>query len=190
MKPQFRIVRGTPAGTVVVYSHHNITIGRHPDSDIAFDAHKDLQVSVRHAAIFKRADRWYLRDMGSRNGTLVNGHKITADTALNDTDQIQLAAGGPAIECRFVGDDVPNTERSPAATSGKIRATPLATPSPRSVDGSQQLRDHCGGNSVDDPSPRPHFAGIEDSDNLTVGVEDWAAAGPVGAVSVDLQKLR
>ncbi len=132
MKPQFRIVRGTPAGTVLVYSHHNITIGRHPDSDIAFDAHKDLQVSVRHAAIFKRADRWYLRDMGSRNGTLVNGHKITADTALNDADQIQLGAGGPVIECRFVGDDVPNAERSPAATSGKIRATPLATPAPMS----------------------------------------------------------
>ncbi len=128
MKPQFRIVTGTPAGTVVVYSHHNITIGRHPDSDIAFDAHKDLEVSVRHAAIFKRADRWYVRDMGSRNGTLVNGHKITADTALNDTDQIRLAAGGPVIECRFVGDDVPNTERSPAAPSGKIRAMPLATP--------------------------------------------------------------
>lgn len=130
MKPQFRIVRGTTAGTVVVYSHHNITIGRHPDSDIALDAHKDLEVSVRHAAIFKRANRWYVRDMGSRNGTLVNGHRITADTALNDTDQIQLGAGGPVIECRFVGDDVPDTERSPAATSGKMRATPLPNPSP------------------------------------------------------------
>ncbi len=51
MKPQLRIVTGNPAGTVLVYSHHNITIGRHPDSDVAFDAHQDLEVSVRHAAI-------------------------------------------------------------------------------------------------------------------------------------------
>ena len=130
MKPQLRIVTGTPAGTVLVYSHHNITIGRHPDSDIAFDPHQDLEVSLRHAAIFRRADRWYLRDMGSRNGTLVNGHKITADSALSDTDQIQLGAGGPVIECRFVGGGVPDTERSPAARSGKVRPTPLANPAP------------------------------------------------------------
>ena len=130
MKPQLRIVTGTPAGTVLVYSHHNITIGRHPDSDVAFDAHQDLEVSVRHAAIFKQADRWYVRDMGSRNGTLVNGHKVTADTALNDTDQIQLGAGGPVIECRLVGDNVPDTERSPAATSERMRRTPLSNPAP------------------------------------------------------------
>ena len=113
MKPQLRVVTGTPAGTVLVYSHHNIVIGRHRDSDIVFDSHQDIGVSVRHAAIFRRADRWYARDMGSRNGTLVNGHKITTDTALNDTDQIQLGAGGPVIECRFVSDDVPDTVRSP-----------------------------------------------------------------------------
>ncbi|MEE8116696.1 MAG: trypsin-like peptidase domain-containing protein, partial [Gemmatimonadales bacterium] len=130
MKPQLRIVTGNPAGTVLVYSHHNITIGRHPDSDVAFDAHQDLEVSVRHAAIFKQADRWYVRDMGSRNGTLVNGHKVTADTALNDTDQIQLGAGGPVIECRLVGDHVPDTERSPPATAGRMRPTPLANPAP------------------------------------------------------------
>ncbi len=130
MKPQLRIVTGTPAGTVLVYSHHNITIGRHPDSDIAFDAHRDLEVSVRHAAIFKRADRWHVRDMGSRNGTRVNGHKVTADTTLNDTDQIQLGVGGPVIECRLVGDHVPDTERPLAATSSKMRPTPLANPTP------------------------------------------------------------
>ncbi|MCH8144712.1 MAG: trypsin-like peptidase domain-containing protein [Gemmatimonadetes bacterium] len=51
MKPELRIVSGSTAGTILVFSQSHITIGRHPESDIAFDPHDDIEVSVRHAAI-------------------------------------------------------------------------------------------------------------------------------------------
>ena len=130
MKPELRIVSGSTAGAALVFSQSHITIGRHPESDIAFDPHDDIEVSVRHAAILKHGDHWIVRDLGSRNGTLVNGHKITADTKLADTDQIRLGPGGPLIECRLVADHVPDTGKSITGRAGKLRPTPLASPAP------------------------------------------------------------
>jgi S1-C subfamily serine protease len=130
VKPQLTVVTGTPAGTTVVFSHTHITLGRHPDSDVVFDAHEDIEVSVRHAAIVKQGDRWVVRDMDSRNGTLVNGHKITADTPLSDTDQIRLGTSGPLIECRLVADHVADTPRRPSGAARESRPTPLASPAP------------------------------------------------------------
>lgn len=128
MKPQIRIITGGPAGSTRVFSQPRIAIGRHPESDIAFDSHADLEVSARHALILKRDDRWIVRDLESRNGTLVNGHPITGDTAIDDTDQIRLGAGGPLIEFRLVPDHIPDTGKSPAATGA-----PRMARSPRST---------------------------------------------------------
>ena len=130
MKPELRIVSGSTAGAALVFSQSHITIGRHPESDIAFDPHDDIEVSVRHAAILKHGDHWIVRDLGSRNGTFVNGHKITADTKLADTDQIRLGPGGPLIECRLVADHVPDTGKSLTGRAGKLRPTPLTSPAP------------------------------------------------------------
>jgi S1-C subfamily serine protease len=131
VKPQLRVATGTPAGSTFIFSHTHITIGRHPDSDVTFDAHDDIEVSVRHAAIVKQDDRWVVRDLGSRNGTLVNGHRITADTTLCDTDQIRLGVGGPLIECRLVADHVADTPRRPSGAAPAGRPTPLAAPAPK-----------------------------------------------------------
>lgn len=115
MKPQLRILSGFSAGTTAVFSKPYIAIGRHPASDLRFDADQELDVSARHAAILKQGDRWMLRDLGSRNGTLVNGHKITADARLDDTDQIRLGANGPTFELRLVPDSTPDTVSPPPA---------------------------------------------------------------------------
>lgn len=113
MKPQLKVLSGFSAGTVGVFSKPYIAIGRHPASDLRFDADKELDVSSRHAAILKQGDHWYLRDLGSRNGTLVNGHKIAKDTRLDDTDQIRFGSSGPAVECRLVSDSTPDTVAAP-----------------------------------------------------------------------------
>ncbi len=109
MKPQLKVLSGFNAGLLAVISKPYIAIGRHPASDLRFDADKELDVSSRHAALLKRGDRWYLRDLGSRNGTLVNGHKVTKDVKLDDTDQIRLGVNGPTIEFRLVQDSIPDS---------------------------------------------------------------------------------
>ncbi len=137
MKPELRIVSGSPASTILVFSQSHIAIGRHPESDIAFDPRHDIEVSVRHAAILKHGDHWIVRDLGSRNGTLVNGHPITGDTKLCDTDHIRLGPGGPVIECRLVADHVPDTGKSLAGPAGKLQRTPLTKPTPTTPRGKQ-----------------------------------------------------
>jgi S1-C subfamily serine protease/pSer/pThr/pTyr-binding forkhead associated (FHA) protein len=128
VKPQIRVITGGPAGSMRVFSQPRITIGRHPESDIAFDSHGDLEVSARHALILKRDDSWIIRDLESRNGTLVNGHRMTGDTKLNDTDQIRLGPGGPLIEFRLVPDHIPDTGKSPAVTgAGGVARPPRST---------------------------------------------------------------
>ena len=108
MKPQLKVLRGARGGHTEVFSKSPIALGRHPASDLQFDPDRDLQVSARHALVVQRDVHWYIRDAGSRNGTFINGHRITSDTKLDDTDQIRLGdAHGPIIEVRLVPDGTP-----------------------------------------------------------------------------------
>jgi hypothetical protein len=50
----------------------------------------DTFVSSQHALIFLKEGRRVLRDRGSTNGTLVNGHRISGDHLLRDGDQIMV----------------------------------------------------------------------------------------------------
>ena len=65
-----------------------ILIGRVPESDIILP---DRQVSRRHARIFRRGEVYYIEDLGSKNGTWVNGHPLHGVRALEDGDEIQIA---------------------------------------------------------------------------------------------------
>lgn len=135
MKPQLKVLSGVNAGLLAVFTKPYIAIGRHPASDLRFDAEKELGVSARHAALLKQGDHWFLRDLGSRNGTLVNGHKITKDVRLDDTDQIRLGANGPTVEFRLVSDATPDALTAPRAVG--------EPPSP--ADAVPALRDTIGG---------------------------------------------
>ena len=132
MKAQLKILTGTRAGYTEVFSRAYIGIGRHPASDLRFDPERDLDVSARHAAIVAQQDRWYVRDLGSRNGTLVNGHRITRDTSLSDTDQIRFGDEGPIVEFRLARADAPDgvVARAPGAAP--------ATPAPAAKDGERR----------------------------------------------------
>lgn len=54
------------------------TIGRSSHSTIVLD---NGYVSTEHALITRRGDQWLLEDVGSRNGTLLNG-EVLAETAV------------------------------------------------------------------------------------------------------------
>ncbi len=85
-----------------------VTVGRHPANDFQFDPQQDLDVSAKHAQFVLRDGRWHVEDLGSSNGTLVNGFAISATTRLEDTDQVKLGANGPNIEFRIVKDAKPD----------------------------------------------------------------------------------
>ncbi|WP_224362304.1 sigma-54-dependent Fis family transcriptional regulator [Hyalangium versicolor] len=64
-----------------------VTIGRSPSCEIPID---DDKVSRRHARVFVRAGQVWLRDLESRNGTLVNGQRVEGEACLLPGDRIQV----------------------------------------------------------------------------------------------------
>ncbi len=88
-----------------------LTIGRHPDCDIQID---DSAVSTNHAVISAKTNRYLpdqtdimLQDLGSTNGTFVNGVKVT-QRQLADDDEVRIAWN----TFKYVDTTRPNFERT------------------------------------------------------------------------------
>ncbi|MEX0657565.1 MAG: ATP-binding cassette domain-containing protein [Egibacteraceae bacterium] len=64
-----------------------LRIGRHPDNDVVLDS---TVVSARHAVVRRFGDSYELADLGSANGTFLNGAEVRR-AELKDGDQIWLA---------------------------------------------------------------------------------------------------
>lgn len=79
--------RGPNAGSEFRLEHVITTAGRHPDSDIFLD---DVTVSRRHAELERTADGFVVRDVGSLNGTYLNGRLLNGDTPLANGDELQV----------------------------------------------------------------------------------------------------
>ncbi|WP_434390231.1 sigma-54-dependent Fis family transcriptional regulator [Melittangium boletus] len=78
------------------------TIGRSPSCELPLPA--DDRMSRRHARFFVRDAQVFVEDLGSRNGTAVNGERIQGEVALQPGDRVQvgqttvlLAPEGPAV---------------------------------------------------------------------------------------------
>ncbi len=85
------------AGQAVSYSlsGDEMVIGRHPDCQIQLDSN---MVSRRHAQVVGDGDQFFVEDLGSGNGTFVNGKKIDGRTLLAHEDRLKV---GPIL-FRFV----------------------------------------------------------------------------------------
>src|SRR5271170_3662648 len=66
-----------------------IAIGSHPKNDVVAD---DTTVSRRHATITRKGDGFELADLGSTNGTFINGRRVTEPVALKPGDQIKFGS--------------------------------------------------------------------------------------------------
>lgn len=64
-----------------------VVIGRSPSSDIVID---EPYVSASHACFTIQGPALVLEDLGSTNGTMVNGHIIEQPVTLRDTDEVQV----------------------------------------------------------------------------------------------------
>ena len=83
---------------------HRVQFGRHPDCEVSFDPHKDLDASSRHAELRAVDTGWVLVDLGSSNGTYVDGHRVTEAPLASDTPIVlEFGPGGPRVRL-FIGD--------------------------------------------------------------------------------------
>ncbi len=79
-----------PDGRRVVLDQDKVTLGRLPECELAV---ADAGVSRRHAEVRREADNsWVVSDLGSTNGTKVNGLRISAPHQLQDGDEITVGS--------------------------------------------------------------------------------------------------
>ena len=103
------------------------TIGRLAENVLAIE---DSKVSRRHAIIHAQGGGYYLVDLGSRNGTLLNGQRLRIPAQLKDSDQIQISnkiLKFRAVEPVVLKDEAEevdewDTQTRTAAQSGKTSA--------------------------------------------------------------------
>ena len=82
-----------------------VQFGRHPECEVSFDPHKDIDASSRHAELRAVDAGWVLVDLGSSNGTYVEGHRVTEAPMSRDAPvTIEFGPGGPRVRL-FIGDD-------------------------------------------------------------------------------------
>lgn len=80
------VVRGPNAGARFLLDRDSTVIGRHPDSEIFLH---DVTVSRRHAEIRRAGDEFRLQDLGSLNGSYVNGDRVE-ERSLRSGDELQI----------------------------------------------------------------------------------------------------
>jgi adenylate cyclase len=107
----------------VELSRHN-TLGRHPDNTIQI---LDLIVSKNHCHIDEADGHFVLKDLGSLNGTFINGERVDKQRVLGAGDEITLGAtkivfDAPASGVGVAGDDL--GEAATKSALGRVTMSP------------------------------------------------------------------
>ncbi len=128
---QLVVHAGPLAGKGFPISKETLTFGRDPDNDIMLD---DTKVSRHHARLLRQGDQILVEDLGSTNGTLINGEAITGQHLLQPADIISIGTSLFGVK----GFSAPNTIGVTQVTGGPVTytaprpsiPTPAVTPNP------------------------------------------------------------
>jgi pSer/pThr/pTyr-binding forkhead associated (FHA) protein len=87
MDVTLKVLEGAKSGTKIAVKKAEFIIGRSQDCHLCAGS---SAVSRQHCAIIRTDNRVSVKDLGSRNGTLVNGNKITGETELASGDEVSV----------------------------------------------------------------------------------------------------
>ena len=127
--PRLVITKGEGVGRDVSLSGECV-VGRGTDVDFVLT---DTMASRRHVRLTKDGPAWVAEDLGSRNGTLVNGQRVQRQ-GLKDGDLLRV--GGTELIFRDEASPaaapkalvVPAVAKSPAAGEATAESPPASTP--------------------------------------------------------------
>ncbi|MGZ6187081.1 MAG: FHA domain-containing protein, partial [Candidatus Binataceae bacterium] len=95
------VALGAAAPRVLELRSARVTVGTAASNDLQLD---EPTASRRHAALERRGGRWHVADLGSTNGTYINGRRVTAPTPLQRGDELRFA--NARFACVAPGDDL------------------------------------------------------------------------------------
>jgi hypothetical protein len=129
------VTRGPNIDEAYPLTQTETTLGRSAGNTIVLAA---PEVSRRHAVIFFRGDQHFLEDLGSTNGTFLNGRRLSERVVLADGDKIQF---GDSILMQYRGPAAPTQVVIPASAVQEVVLPPPAAP------------------TAEPPTPAPPLAG-------------------------------
>jgi hypothetical protein len=125
---QFRLIvrTGPNAGTVIDLTKEVSMMGRDVTNEVTIG---DAEVSRQHARLTRTPGGFVLEDLGSTNGTFVNGERLVSPRVLNSGDLIGL---GENVTLTFEGTAVESaaTVMGSAAAAPRRQAAPPPSPPP------------------------------------------------------------
>src|SRR6187402_121484 len=117
-----RILLATPEGQQVVELRDHNSLGRHPNNSIQL---LDKIVSKEHCILEQRDGGFVLRDLGSLNGTYVNGERVNGERPLRHGDEIALGSTRARLDDNpMVTGQIAQSQASPAGPASPSLRTP------------------------------------------------------------------
>ena len=125
---EFRMIvrTGPNPGTVFELTKEVSLIGRDVTNDVVVG---DAEVSRQHSRLTRTPGGYVLEDLGSTNGTFVNGERLVAPRVMNPGDLVAL---GETVSLTFdaTSPEAAATVAQPAATAEPAKKAPGAAPQP------------------------------------------------------------
>src|SRR5882724_8636782 len=132
MRATFTYLIGPNKGEQAEFRESAVSVGRAADNMLCL-GDGARRVSSHHAEVIRRGEQFVLRDLGSTNGTMINGRRVMI-SELEQDDLIEFGAGGPLL--RF-GIERPEKEDQLETVSkdrqGRDRIRSAATPRDEAV---------------------------------------------------------
>lgn len=120
---QHRLVMrtGPTPGKVIDLTEDSLTIGREPSNEIPIN---DAEISRKHARLSVQGDNYVIEDLGSTNGTFVNGQRLMGPHVLKPGEIVSF---GEQISCTY--EAISEVDANATIISSKPAAPPPTAPS-------------------------------------------------------------
>ncbi|GIW94334.1 MAG: peptide-binding protein [Pirellulaceae bacterium] len=109
MQVKLKVLSGKSSGKELVVPYQEFLIGR---SEACHLRPKSDAVSRKHCRLLLQEDGVYVEDLGSRNGTFINGERVTQRRLLRSGDVLRIAKLEFAV---LVDQEIPAAQPAPGA---------------------------------------------------------------------------
>src|SRR4051794_21308675 len=126
---QLRVVRGRSTLGTLKLNDGNTIVGRHDACQLRI---KSAQVSRKHCELFEKKGLLLVKDLGSSNGTLVNGKRVQGQRVLEPGDELSI--GPVLLRVEKVAGSAPSAKKAASPGDTAITAAAAASDSAGDAD--------------------------------------------------------